>query len=449
MHQQRNLPPEKLLTLVIDMEEKNIQCWQLWALRFRPFNPGLALILDMQVREMQCHKSALLDHACRLFPDQEEIQNPTMPEGPVEHFFILNVQSAITVLKQALKLNQDTRRLYGYCLMGAPRGSLLEGLYTNLGAFKDIHIQILQEALDSLRWSAPKKPDPVPDQSFPARSNAGQTKPLRAKRDTTDHVKYQASDAVLPAAGNGRAQAGAGSVSEFLEDQQGAWRYEIEREAKQGRVQLTEPGSYRNDPADPRAQTAMSYRKLSGETGHYLAAYSDLGGMRDSAAAGDEYEHDTQTGPRFRLPDRLQFESFLDLGLARAKRCGKKLGILMMELDHFHYLNNSLGKTVSDQLLKAVVQRLQESVRTQDIVARLKENTFTVLLEDIADEPQAMATAQNILTAVGKPLRLGEYEVFTTLSMGISLFPEDGVDRVALLESAEKAMHRHHITGLQ
>lgn len=152
--------PQQSLSQAIDLEDHHISRYRAWALRLRPFDPDLALILDMQAREMNDHKGALLRHAGNRPGHRASPRNADLNKDPAgsEHFFVLDAHVAAAILEKALALKEQARHCYQQCLLSEPQGSQLGGLYQNLCSFTETHIQILldaQECFESKRRPRP------------------------------------------------------------------------------------------------------------------------------------------------------------------------------------------------------------------------------------------------------------------------------------------------------
>ena len=153
--------------------------------------------------------------------------------------------------------------------------------------------------------------------------------------------------------------------------------------------------------------------------------------------------HDTLTG----LPNRRLFADRLSVAVAQTERAGDKIGILFIDLDHLKVINDSLGHTYGDLLLQAVAERLGQSVREGDTVARLAGDEFTILLPGISGAKDAVNVAEKILNSVRQPFRFGDEKIRTSCSIGVSICPEDGRDAETLLKSADSAMYRAKKSG--
>jgi diguanylate cyclase (GGDEF)-like protein/PAS domain S-box-containing protein len=148
--------------------------------------------------------------------------------------------------------------------------------------------------------------------------------------------------------------------------------------------------------------------------------------------------HDALTG----LPNRLLFNDRLSMALAQAHRHNQRLAVLFLDLDRFKVINDSLGHTLGDRLLQAVGERLVFSVREGDTVARLGGDEFTLLLPGAGRPLDLAKFAEKVLEALKQPFGLEGHELFVTASMGISLYPEDGIDPETLVKNADTAMYR-------
>jgi len=148
--------------------------------------------------------------------------------------------------------------------------------------------------------------------------------------------------------------------------------------------------------------------------------------------------HDALTG----LPNRLLFKDRLTVALSHAQREHTRLAVLFLDLDRFKVINDSLGHNIGDQLLQAVAARVQACVRDSDTVARLGGDEFTIMIPGLVRSEDAAPVAQKILEAVRYPLHLDGREFYITTSIGISLYPEDGMDAETLIKNADTAMYQ-------
>ena len=148
-------------------------------------------------------------------------------------------------------------------------------------------------------------------------------------------------------------------------------------------------------------------------------------------------QHDFLTG----LPNRLLLTDRLTQAIALSRRHGNKVALLFLDLDHFKTVNDSLGHAIGDALLQSVAQRLTTCVRTSDTICRLGGDEFVVLLSEIEQVDAAIRCAEKLLAAVAVPHRIAGHEVHITLSIGISVCPDDGRDAETMLKNADTAMY--------
>lgn len=142
------------------------------------------------------------------------------------------------------------------------------------------------------------------------------------------------------------------------------------------------------------------------------------------------------------LPNRTLFYDRLSLALAHARRLDQMLAVLFIDLDQFKNINDSLGHATGDMLLQGAAGRLSSCIRAGDTLARMGGDEFTLLLPGIHQAEDAVKVARKIFDAFKQPWVLGGHEFHLTVSIGISVYPNDGVDPETLLKNADTAMHR-------
>jgi diguanylate cyclase (GGDEF)-like protein/PAS domain S-box-containing protein len=140
------------------------------------------------------------------------------------------------------------------------------------------------------------------------------------------------------------------------------------------------------------------------------------------------------------LPNRLLLDDRLAQAMGAAHRLGGQLAVLFVDVDRFKHVNDSLGHAIGDELLLSVARRLAASVRASDTVSRQGGDEFVVLLPAIAHAEDASLSANKILTALAMPHRVKEHDLQITVSMGISIYPDDGSDAETLVKHADIAM---------
>lgn len=148
--------------------------------------------------------------------------------------------------------------------------------------------------------------------------------------------------------------------------------------------------------------------------------------------------HDPLTG----LPNRSYFHDFLGHALARAQREKFQVSLLFIDLDRFKHINDSQGHEVGDQVLRVVANRLDELLRADDFVARLGGDEFAIILMHPPASRAASRVARKLLKALAEPFKLERRRYTVSASIGISVFPDDGLDANTLLRQADLAMYQ-------
>ncbi|HEY0142702.1 MAG TPA: EAL domain-containing protein [Thermoanaerobaculia bacterium] len=161
---------------------------------------------------------------------------------------------------------------------------------------------------------------------------------------------------------------------------------------------------------------------------------------RKAAEQQIEYQayHDALTG----LANRRLFQEHLSLALALAQRRQRLVAVLFLDLDHFKLINDSLGHSVGDAMLRQVAQRLKQAVREGDTVARVGGDEFTIVLQELEHRSDAAVLAEKVLGAIAAPIDVNGHRLYMTTSIGITVFPDDGDDAETLLKNADAAMYR-------
>ncbi|MFI3157154.1 MAG: diguanylate cyclase [Methylococcaceae bacterium] len=166
---------------------------------------------------------------------------------------------------------------------------------------------------------------------------------------------------------------------------------------------------------------------------HSLAEETEKAKVRMTHLA----QHDALTD----LPNRILLNDRLAQAIALARHQSNQLAVMFLDLDHFKDINDSLGHGVGDQLLQSVAQRLVASVRSSDTVCRQGGDEFVILLADVEHAEDAAISAQKILATLTVPHLINQLELQVSVSIGISIYPNDGPDADALIKSADTAMY--------
>ncbi|MBL8423228.1 MAG: EAL domain-containing protein [Candidatus Accumulibacter phosphatis] len=154
-------------------------------------------------------------------------------------------------------------------------------------------------------------------------------------------------------------------------------------------------------------------------------------------------QHDFLTG----LPNRVLLTERLTQAIALAKRRRKQVALVFLDLDYFKHINDSLGHAIGDQVLQLVAERLTTAVRATDTVCRQGGDEFVILLAEIEEPQDAARVADKLLSAFAVPYLIGTHEMHVSLSMGISVYPDDGLDVDEVLQNADTAMYHAKACG--
>ncbi len=184
--------------------------------------------------------------------------------------------------------------------------------------------------------------------------------------------------------------------------------------------------------------TVIKIKTDKADLNYYLGIFTDLSSSEKFYKNLSNYDALTN------LPNRILFRDHLGFMLAHAKRNDQILAILMLDLNRFKVMNDTLGCNVGDSILMHTAERLQNTVRDVDAVFRLGNDEFAIILEEIKKSADAASVAQKILHKFNAPYQLAEYkeDLFISASIGISLYPQDGTNPDDLIKNAETAMYR-------
>jgi diguanylate cyclase (GGDEF)-like protein/PAS domain S-box-containing protein len=177
---------------------------------------------------------------------------------------------------------------------------------------------------------------------------------------------------------------------------------------------------------------------------HYVHSFSDIS-ERKAAERKIHHlaHHDALTG----LPNRFSLQGRMEQAMADARRHGSLIAVMMIDMDHFKDINDTLGHHAGDALLVDVAQRLLRCVRQSDVVARLGGDEFVVLVTDMAATLTAADVADKIISALSAPYQVEACRLHSTPSVGIGIFPNDGTSVDVLLRNADTAMYHAKASG--
>lgn len=189
-----------------------------------------------------------------------------------------------------------------------------------------------------------------------------------------------------------------------------------------------------------QAKALYSNGKITGFVGSLLD-------ISDLKIAQSKLEHMALYDPLTNIPNRLHFNNCLNNGVERAIQKNENIAVLFIDIDEFKRINDSLGHDIGDELLKTVAKRIQSSIRPMDIVARLGGDEFIVFIADLDNQDITDRIAHQLLKTLRKPIKINQYDVHISVSIGISIGPSDGSDSKVLMKNADLAMFQAKALG--
>ncbi len=172
---------------------------------------------------------------------------------------------------------------------------------------------------------------------------------------------------------------------------------------------------------------------------HYIGVSEDISKQKDTQA---QIEQLAFYDPLTLLGNRRLFREQLESEIKKLKRNNTSLALFYLDLDNFKQVNDTLGHDVGDRLLQSIADRLRTTLRNSDMIARLGGDEFIALLPEISGPKEAGVVAEKLLKALSHPTMLGSSEVKVTVSLGITMAPQDGEDWPVLMKNADLAMYR-------
>ena len=155
----------------------------------------------------------------------------------------------------------------------------------------------------------------------------------------------------------------------------------------------------------------------------------------------DELSRSSQCDPLTGTPNRTLMLDRLNKAISNARRRGAQIALLFLDIDKFKSINDTKGHLVGDEVVQAVARKLESVVRDADTVSRYGGDEFLILLSDIGQASDAALIAEKILSAVAEPTSIRGHELTLSVSLGITIFPEDGENAETLIRGADEAMY--------
>ena len=206
----------------------------------------------------------------------------------------------------------------------------------------------------------------------------------------------------------------------------GHWQGEIWNRRKTGEIY-------------PEWISISTVRDPKGRIVNHVAIFTDITKRK---MAEERINHLANYDPLTGLANRNLLQDRLSQAIAHAHRHSESLALLFLDLDHFKIVNDSLGHHIGDRLLKSVSERLLDCVREEDTVARQGGDEFIIILTEISRQEDVTLIVNKILHALSLPFYFDNHEIFVSVSVGIALYPRDGVDENVLMKNADSALYR-------
>ena len=171
---------------------------------------------------------------------------------------------------------------------------------------------------------------------------------------------------------------------------------------------------------------------------NYVAIFSDISKIKDSSAKIEFLAHHD---PLTNLPNRLLLKARLNKSIEKANESKDKLAIFFIDIDNFKIINDTYGHSIGDNIINLVANRLSKNIRKNDTISRIGGDEFIIVIEDISEINDIELIAKKILFDFKEPIKMEEYLFDITISIGISIFPNNGLDVEDLIKHADTAMY--------
>lgn len=209
-------------------------------------------------------------------------------------------------------------------------------------------------------------------------------------------------------------------------NESGQWRGEIWNKRKNGEIYA-------------EWLTINAVKDDEGNLTNYVAIFTDLTKQKKAEETLRTLAHyDTLTG----LPNRYSFNQKLEQALVEAGKSNSKVAVLFLDVDRFKFINDTLGHTIGDKLLHHISQRLEKCIFHEDIVSRLGGDEFTIILKKRFEQATIIEVIERVFESFKEPFVLDNHDMFVSVSIGVSVFPQDGINSEALIKNADIAMYK-------
>ncbi|MDD2291499.1 MAG: EAL domain-containing protein [Aliarcobacter sp.] len=208
-------------------------------------------------------------------------------------------------------------------------------------------------------------------------------------------------------------------------EKNGSWKGEIWNRKKNGEIY-------------PEWLNLSVVKDSNGKVLNYVALFSDITKIKNSNA---KIEYLAHHDPLTNLPNRLLLKARLNKSIEKCNDSQQRLAIFFIDIDNFKMINDTYGHSIGDRIINLVAQRLQKNIRKNDTISRIGGDEFIIVIEDIIEQKNIQKIAQKILNDFLEPIKLEEYLFDTTISMGISIYPNNGLNAEDLIKHADTAMY--------
>ncbi len=200
----------------------------------------------------------------------------------------------------------------------------------------------------------------------------------------------------------------------------------------------------KNGETYPERLTISSVKDSNGDVTQYTAVFYDI---TDIKASEEEVKYQAYHDPLTELPNRLLFKDRLSQSIAHAHRLGRGIAAMFLDIDHFKHINDSLGHYIGDLFLQQMSAKFRECLREGDTVSRFGGDEFTILMDEINGEDDAIVVAREVLGLFDQAINIDGNDIYSGASIGIALYPSDGDDAETLIRNADTAMYHAKALG--